>query len=59
MLSMENALKSFEDELDRNEFRDLRHASDRAGRLLGERVFVQAMIYAGMKDNANPSEPRP
>ena len=56
MLSIENALNAFEEELDGGVFRDLRHASDRAGRLLGERVFVQAMIYAGMKDNAASTE---
>jgi hypothetical protein len=55
MLAMENALSTFEDELDAGSFRDLRHASDRAGRLLGERVVVQVMIYAGMKDNATPA----
>jgi len=55
MLAMENALITFETELDRGEFRDLRHASDRAGRLLGERVFVQVMIYQGMKENATPA----
>lgn len=56
MLSMENALKAFEKELDENQFRDLEQASRRVGRLLGERVFVQVMIYQGMKANAKKPE---
>jgi hypothetical protein len=52
MLAMENALIAFEDELDGGKFRDLNHASQRAGRLLGERVVVQALIYSNMKKNA-------
>ena len=50
MLSMENALKAFEKELDQGQFKSLQQASNRAGRLLGERVFVQVLIYRGMKD---------
>jgi hypothetical protein len=52
MLSMENALMAFEDELAGGKFRDLNHASRRAGRLLGERVVVQAIIYSNMKKHA-------
>jgi hypothetical protein len=52
MLAMENALIAFEDELDGGKFRDLNHASQRAGRLLGERVVVQAIIYSNMKKHA-------
>lgn len=57
MLSMENALIAFEDELDRGDFRNLNHASQRAGRLLGERVVVQALIYQNMKKNGPASAP--
>lgn len=49
MLSLEKAFIAFETELDRGDFRDLRQASNRAGRLLGERAVVQAIIYQGMK----------
>jgi hypothetical protein len=52
MLAMENSLTAFETELDDGQFRDLKQASARAGRLLGERVFVQAVIYQNMKQNA-------
>jgi hypothetical protein len=54
ILSIEQALISFEQELDRGEFRDLRHASRRAGRLFGERAVVQALIYQAMKDRPAP-----
>ena len=49
MLSLERALTQFEVELDRGDFRDLQQAGNRAGRLLGERGFVQAIIYQTMK----------
>lgn len=52
MLSIENSLTAFETELDAGEFRSLQLASNRAGRLLGERVFVQAIIYRNMKRQA-------
>lgn len=50
MLSFENSLTAFETELDRGDFRNLNQASTRAGRLLGERAFVQVLIYQNMKD---------
>jgi hypothetical protein len=59
MLSMENALKAFEAELDDNQFRDLQQAGFRVGRLLGERVFVQVVIYQGMKEKATQAETKP
>lgn len=64
MLSIENALTAFETELDRGDFRDLAEASNRAGRLLGERMVVQGLIYQVMKENSgrtplNPATPKP
>jgi hypothetical protein len=53
MLSLENALIDFERELDDGAFRDLAHASQRAGRLLTERVIVQALIYHNMKKSVS------
>jgi hypothetical protein len=52
MLSLERSLQAFEDELDRGDFRNLAHAGNRAGRLLGERVLVQALIYQEMKQKS-------
>ena len=49
MLSVENSLAMFEDELDQGKFRTLDQASERVGRLLGESVIVQSVIYATMK----------
>lgn len=49
MLSVENSLAMFEDELDQGKFRTLDQASERVGRLLGESVIVQSVIYASMK----------
>lgn len=49
MLAIENSLKDFERELDQGRFRDLPAASARVGRLVGESVAVQAVIYSMMK----------
>jgi len=49
LLSVENSLSMFEDELDQGKFRTLDQASERVGRLLGESVIVQSVIYASMK----------
>ncbi|MDZ4830367.1 MAG: hypothetical protein SGJ09_09250 [Phycisphaerae bacterium] len=57
MLGIENSLKDFERELDAGTFRDLRQASERVGRLVGESVVVQSIIYASMKQNA-PDRPK-
>jgi hypothetical protein len=59
MLSLERSLTAFEDELDRGELRDLRQASSRAGRLLGERAFVQGLIYQNMKRQARQQQQQP
>ena len=52
MLSIERSLADFEKEIDDGRFRSLRHASERAGRLLGESAVVQSIIYAAMKQKA-------
>jgi hypothetical protein len=49
MLAMENSLSMFEAELDTGKFKTLDQASERVGRLLGESVIVQSVIYASMK----------
>lgn len=49
MLGIENSLKDFEGELDHDKFPTLRQASERAGRVVGESVVVQSVIYAYMK----------
>ena len=49
MLGIENSLTDFERELDEGKFRDLKAASTRVGRLVGESVVVQSVIYAMMK----------
>ncbi|MCH2144841.1 MAG: hypothetical protein MK082_06805 [Phycisphaerales bacterium] len=49
LLGIENSLSDFESELNRGGFRSLAHASERAGRLLGESVIVQSVIYGMMK----------
>lgn len=49
MLAVENSLSMFEDEVDQGRFRTLDQASERVGRLLGESVIVQSVIYASMK----------
>ena len=49
MLAMENSLSMFEAELDEGRFKTLDQASERVGRLLGESVIVQSVIYASMK----------
>ncbi len=62
MLGIENSLKDFERELDSGKFRDLRQASERVGRLIGESVVAQAIIYATMKPKAetgSSGEPLP
>lgn len=49
LLGVENSLTIFEGELDQGKFRTLDQASERAGRLLGESVVIQSVIYASMK----------
>ncbi len=49
LLGVENSLLMFESELDTGKFKTLDQASERVGRLLGESVVVQSVIYATMK----------
>lgn len=52
MLGIENSLRDFEREIDQGKFRSLRQASERAGRIVGESVAAQSIIYAFMKGKA-------
>jgi hypothetical protein len=56
MLAVENALVDFEGELDTGKFRDLRAASERAGRMVSESAAAQAIIFAMMQRN-DPAAP--
>ncbi|MBM4112937.1 MAG: hypothetical protein FJ253_06125 [Phycisphaerae bacterium] len=60
MLAIENSLKDFERELDSGRFKDLGQASARVGRLVGESVVAQSIIYAFMKrpESGSSSTPR-
>ena len=49
LLGIENSLTMFEGELDAGKFKTLDQATERVGRLLGESVVVQSVIYATMK----------
>ena len=51
MLAVENALRDFEDELDRGDFPSLGAAGERAGRLVAESAAAQAIIFAMMQRN--------
>ena len=49
MLAVENALKDFERDLNSGAIKNLDAASSRVGRLIGESVAAQSIIYAMMK----------
>ncbi|MSR69160.1 MAG: hypothetical protein EXS17_02295 [Phycisphaerales bacterium] len=49
MLGIENSLCDFEAEFDDGKIRSVREAGERVGRLVGESVVVQSVIYAMMK----------
>lgn len=49
MLAVENSLIDFEAEIDDGRIKSLREAGERVGRLVGESVVVQSVIYAMMK----------
>jgi hypothetical protein len=49
MLAVEHALEDFQRDLDRGKITSLSMASSRVGRLVGESVAVQSIIYAAMK----------
>jgi hypothetical protein len=61
LLGIENSLTMFEGELDDGRFKTLDQATERVGRLLGESVVVQSVIYATMKgkpsDSAGAAKP--
>ncbi len=54
MLGIENSLNDFESEFDEGKIRSLREAGERVGRLVGESVVVQSVIYAMMKRDDTP-----
>jgi hypothetical protein len=56
MLGIENSLRDFEAEIDGDSFATLDQAGERAGRLLGESVVVQSIIYAAMKRSGNDAD---
>ena len=49
LLSIENGLEDFENQVANDEFKSLSQAAAGAGRLLGESVVVQGIIYGMMK----------
>ena len=55
LLAIENALEDFERMLARDQFKSLSQASAYAGRLLGESVIVQGVIYGMMKRDVDES----
>ena len=63
MLAVENALKDFERDLNSGSIKNLDAASSRVGRLIGESVVAQSIIYSMMKregdqdENAQPQTP--
>ena len=57
LLGVENSLSMFESELDAENFKTLDQATERVGRLLGESVVVQSVIYASMKGKSDAAAP--
>lgn len=57
MLAVENSLDDFEAEIDDGRIRSLRDAGERVGRLVGESVVVQSVIYAMMKRDEPKAAP--
>ena len=56
LLSIENGLEDFEIQVANDEFTSLSQAAAGAGRLLGESVVVQGIIYGMMKRGADGEE---
>ena len=56
MLAVENALKDFERDLNTGAIKNLDAASSRVGRLIGESVVAQSIIYAMMKRDGDEPE---
>ncbi len=59
MLAVENALKDFERDLNSGAIKNLDAASSRVGRLIGESVVAQSIIYAMMKRDGDEPETKP
>ncbi len=59
MLAIESALKDFERDLGSGAIQSLDAASSRVGRLIGESVVAQSIIYAMMKRDGDDSETAP
>lgn len=59
MLAVENSLIDFEAEIDDGRIKSLREAGERVGRLVGESVVVQSVIYAMMKRDQAPAADAP
>ena len=57
MLAAENSLRDLESELDAGKLRTLSAAGERAGRLVGEGVGMQLMIYAMMQQQGGGQKP--
>ena len=58
MLGVENSLCDFEAEFDEGKIRSVREAGERVGRLVGESVVVQSVIYAMMKRKDDAPAPK-
>ncbi len=56
LLGIENSLEDFEREVRGGRFKSLSRAAERAGRIVGESVVVQGVIYAMMKRDADGDE---
>ena len=56
MLAVENALKDFERDLNGGSIKNLDAASSRVGRLIGESVVAQSIIYSMMKREGDKDE---
>ena len=56
MIAVENALKDFERDLQSGAIKNLDAASSRVGRLVGESVVAQSIIYAMMKREGDDEE---
>jgi hypothetical protein len=56
MIAVENALKDFERDLQSGAIKNLDAASSRVGRLIGESVVAQSIIYAMMKRDGEDDE---
>lgn len=56
LLGIENSLGDFEREVRSGRFKSLSRAAERAGRIIGESVAVQGVIYAMMKRDVDEPE---